>query len=232
VPVLADFQFQGRPLKAMLWANRNGMFYVLDRTNGKFMLGKPFTKINWSDGFDEKGRPRIVPSVAPSKAGTLVYPGNQGGTNWYNPSFSPTTGLFYIPAWENTSSTYVKGEEPPEFHDGASFTGKFPQGGATNEDVFSSIVAMDPNTGERKWTHRLAAPSTEAGILTTASNLLFSGDRDGDFYALDAVTGQKIWETNLGRGRSVSAGPMTWMVNGKQYVSIQAGSALFTFSLR
>jgi alcohol dehydrogenase (cytochrome c) len=232
VPVLADFQFQGRPLKAMLWANRNGMFYVLDRTNGKFLLGKPFTKINWSDGFDEKGRPRIVASVKPTKEGTLVYPGNQGGTNWYNPSFSPTTGLFYIPAWENTSSTYVKGEEPPEFHDGASFTGAFPRGGSTTEDIFSSIVAMDPTTGQRKWTHRLPAPSTEAGILTTASNLLFSGDRDGDFYALDAATGQKVWETNLGRGRSVSAGPMTYMVNGKQYVSIQAGTSLYTFGLR
>jgi alcohol dehydrogenase (cytochrome c) len=230
VPVLADIQFQGRPRKTMLWANRNGMFYVLDRTNGKFLLGKPFTKINWSAGFDEKGRPMIVPSVAPSKEGTLVYPGNQGGTNWYNPSFSPTTGLFYIPAWENTSSTYVKGEEPPEFHDGASFTGTFPRGGATTEDVFSSIVAMDPNTGERKWTHRLPVPSTEAGILTTASNLLFSGDRDGNFYALDARDGKSLWETNL--GRSVSAGPMTYMVDGKQYVSIQAGSALFTFSLR
>jgi alcohol dehydrogenase (cytochrome c) len=137
--------------------------------------------------------------------------------------------LFYIPAWENTSSTYVKGEEPPEFHDGASFTGAFPRGGATTEDVFA-IVAMDPNTGERKWTHRLAAASTEAGILTTASNLLFSGDRDGGFYALGARDGKPIWETSL--GRSVSAGPMTYMVNRKQYVSIQAGSALFTFGLR
>jgi alcohol dehydrogenase (cytochrome c) len=91
---------------------------------------------------------------------------------------------------------------------------------------------MDPNTGERKWTHRLPVPSTEASILTTASNVLFSGDRDGDFYALDAVTGKTIRETNLGRGRSVSAGPMTFMVNGKQYVTIQAGSALFTFGLR
>jgi alcohol dehydrogenase (cytochrome c) len=230
VPVLADIQFQGSPRKTMLWANRNGMFYVLDRTNGKFLLGKPFTKINWSDGFDEKGRPKIVASVRPSKEGTLVYPGNQGGTNWYNPSFSPATGLFYISAWENTSTTYLKGEEPPDFHDGSSFTGVFPRGGATGEDVFSSVVAMDPNTGERKWTHRLPSPSTEAGIMTTASNLLFSGDRDGNFYALDARDGKTIWQTNV--GRSISAGPMTYMVNGKQYVSIQSGSALFTFTLR
>jgi alcohol dehydrogenase (cytochrome c) len=230
VPVLADIQYQGSPRKVMLWANRNGMFYVLDRTNGKFLLGKPFTKVNWSDGFDANGRPIIVSSVKPTKEGTLVYPGNQGGTNWYNPSFSPTTGLFYIPAWENTSSTYLKGEAPPEFHENQSFSGVFPRGGSNNEDVFSSIVAMDPNTGERKWTHRLAAPSTEAGILTTASNVLFSGGRDGAFYALDARDGKTLWETNL--GPSVSAGPMTFMVNGKQYVSIQGGSSLFTFSLR
>jgi alcohol dehydrogenase (cytochrome c) len=230
VPVLADIQFQGRPRKTMLWANRNGMFYVLDRTTGQFLLGKPFTKVNWSDGFDANGRPILVSSVKPTKEGTLVYPGNQGGTNWYNPSFSPSTGLFYIPAWENTSSTYMKGEAPPEFHEGASFSGPFPRGGNNNEDIFSSIIAMDPNTGERKWTHRLASPSTEAGVLTTASNLLFSGDRDGGFYALDARDGKSVWETNL--GKDVSAGPMTYMVNGKQYVSIQAGSALFTFGLR
>ncbi len=230
VPVLADIQYKGSPRKVMLWANRNGMFYVLDRTNGQFLLGKPFTKVNWATGFDERGRPMLDPKVKPTKEGTLVYPGNQGGTNWYNPSFSPSTGLFYISAWENSSSVYAKGEAPPEFHDGKSFTGVFPRNAPTTDDVFASVIAVDPNTGERKWAHRLDAPSTEAGILTTASNLLFSGGRDGAFYALDARDGKVAWETNL--GPSVSAGPMTYMVNGKQYVSIQCGSALYTFSLR
>jgi alcohol dehydrogenase (cytochrome c) len=230
VPVLADIQFQGRPRKVMMWANRNGVFYVLDRTSGQFLLGKPFTKVNWLTGFDEKGRPMQAPGIVPTKEGTLVYPGNQGGTNWYNPSFSPATGLFYIPTWENSSSTYVKGEEPPEFHDGQSFTGTFPRGGATTDDQFSSIVAMDPNTGERKWSFRMSAPSIEGGILTTASNVLFGGGRDGQFVALDARDGKLLWETNL--GPSVSAGPMSYLVNGKQYISVQAGSALYTFALR
>jgi len=171
-----------------------------------------------------------APGIAPTKEGTLVYPGNQGCTNWYNPSFSPATGLFYIPTWENSSSTYVKGEEPPEFHDGQSFTGTFPRGGATTDEQFSSIVAMDPNTGERKWTFRMSAPSIEGGILTTASNVLFGGGRDGQFVALDARDGKLLWETNL--GPSVSAGPMSYMVNGKQFISVQAGSALYTFALR
>ncbi|MBZ5633500.1 MAG: PQQ-dependent dehydrogenase, methanol/ethanol family [Acidobacteriia bacterium] len=230
VPVLADIQYQGRPRKVMLWANRNGMFYVLDRTSGQFLLGKPFTKVNWATGFDEKGRPMAAPGIVPTKEGTLVYPGNQGGTNWYNPSFSPATGLFYIPAWENSSSTYVKGEEPPEFHEGQSFTGTFPRGGSANENEFSSIIAMDPNTGERKWTFRLSAPSTEGGILTTASNVLFGGGRDGQFVALDARDGKLLFETNL--GPSVSAGPMSYQVGGKQYISIQAGNSLYTFALR
>jgi len=111
-----------------------------------------------------------------------------------------------------------------------SFSGDFPKPGNTNEDVYSSIRAIDPNTGEKKWDYRLAAPSTEAGVLTTAGNVLFSGGRNGDFYALDARDGKLLWETNL--GPSVSAGPMTYMVNGKQYVSIQTGSALFTFARR
>ena len=106
----------------------------------------------------------------------------------------------------------------------------FPKAGATGDDVYSTIRAIDPKTGEKKWDYRLSAPSTEAGILTTASDVLFSGGRDGAFYALDARDGKLLWETNL--GPSVSAGPMTFSVNGKQYVSVQAGSSLFTFSLR
>jgi alcohol dehydrogenase (cytochrome c) len=230
IPVLADIQFQGRPRKVMLWANRNGMFYVLDRTSGQFLLGKPFAKVNWATGFDEKGRPIRAAGIEPTKQGTLVYPGNQGATNWYNPSFSPRTGLFYIPTWENSSSTYFKGEEPPEFTDDKSFTGDRPKAGAVGEDVYSTIRAIDPQTGEKKWDHRLDAPSIEAGILTTASDVLFSGGRDGAFYALDARDGKMLWETHL--GPSVSAGPMTFMVNGAQYVSIQCGSSLYTFSLR
>jgi alcohol dehydrogenase (cytochrome c) len=228
-PVLADINFRGAPRKVMLWANRNGVFYVLDRTTGQFLSGKPFIKTNWLSDFDGKGRPIRAPGIGPTPEGTVVYPGNQGGTNWYPPSFSPVTGLFYIPAWENSSSKYRKSEEPPEFGRGG-FMGLGPAGGATGEDVFSSIIAMDPGAGNRKWTFRLSAPSTESGVLTTASNVLFAGGRDGQFVALDARDGKLLWETNL--GPSVSAGPMTYMVGGKQYVSIQCGTGLYTFALR
>lgn len=230
IPVLVDMPFHGQQRKVMLWANRSGMFYVLDRTNGKFLLGKPFAKVNWATGFDETGRPIRAPGIEPTKEGTLVYPGNQGATNWYNPSYDPKTGLFYIPTWENSSSIYFKTSAPPEYDVKESFTGDRPKPGNTTDDVYSAVRAIDPQTGEKKWDFRLSAPSTEGGILTTAGNVLFAGGRDGQFVALDARDGKLLWETSL--GPSVSAGPMTYAVNGKQYLSIQAGSALFTFTLR
>jgi len=230
IPVLADMDWQGKPRKLMLWANRNGMSYVLDRANGQFLKGFPFVKVNWVDGFDEKGRPIPVPGIAPTKEGTLVYPGNQGGTNWYSPSYSPRTGLFYVSAWENTSTTYIKGDTAPEFKPGGGFTGLFPRPGLATDDVHSSIQAIDPKTGTKRWTYRINTPSTEAGVLTTASDMLFSGARDGSFFALDARTGKLLWQTNL--GPSVAAAPITYAVNGKQYVSIVAGNSMFTFGLR
>jgi alcohol dehydrogenase (cytochrome c) len=228
-PVLADIEWQGRVRKVMLFANRNGYFYVLDRITGEFMKGQPFVKTNWATGFDAKGRPTPAPGIVPTQEGTLVYPGNQGGTNWYPPSYSPKTGLFYVPTWENTSTTYVIAAEPPKFEPGKTFAGMFPRNTRGGDD-YSVVRAIDPRTGEKKWDYRLSVPSTEAGILTTASNVLFSGSRDGSFYALDARDGKLLWQTNL--GPSVAAGPMTFTVNGKQYVSIQVGSALFTFGLR
>ena len=106
----------------------------------------------------------------------------------------------------------------------------FPRPGLATDDVHSSIQAIDPKTGMKRWTYRINTPSTEGGVLTTASDMLFSGARDGSFFALDARTGKLLWQTNL--GPSVASGPMTYAVNGKQYVSIVAGNSMFTFGLR
>ncbi len=226
-PVLVDREWAGEQRRLMLFANRNGVYYVLDRVTGEFLHARSFARTNWVDGFDEDGRPNQIVNSTPE--GVLVYPGNQGATNWYPPSYSPETGLLYVPTWENTSTTYRQGEEPPTFVEGQAFTGPFPGRGAAGEDVYSAVRALDLE-GNRVWQFRQNVPSSEAGIMTTASNLLFSGGRDGHFFALDARNGELLWETRL--GAAVEAGPMTYAAGGNQYVSIQAGRTLFTFGLR
>jgi alcohol dehydrogenase (cytochrome c) len=239
VPVLVDTVWQGRPRKLMMWANRNGLFYVLDRVNGQFLMGKPFVKVNWMNGFDERGRPMKLASAASSKEGTLILPGNQGGTNYYNPSFSPRTGLFYIPAWDNYSSLYVKQDQ--EFVEGRTFGGGGPRpttsapvapGGSNfraEDDIYGAVRAIDPKTGEKRWEFKMA-DVTDAGILTTASDVLFSGGREGYFFALDARDGKLLWKASV--GGAVRSGPMTYTVNGRQYVAVDAGNSLFVWALK
>jgi alcohol dehydrogenase (cytochrome c) len=238
IPVLADMAWQGRSRKLMLWANRNGFFYVLDRTNGEFLLGKPFETVTWATGLDAKGRPILARDAAPTPEGKRIQPGVQGATNWYSPSFSPRTGLFYIPTWVGYYSTFTKyevGYEP-----GQRFTGGTPRSvvpGTRNvghintrreEDGSGAIRALDPQTGDRKWEFKLA-DVTDSGILTTATDLLFTGSRDGSFYALDARSGAQLWRGSV--GGQVVAGPMTYRVGNTQYVAIAAGSTMFAFAL-
>jgi alcohol dehydrogenase (cytochrome c) len=239
VPVLGDITWNGGPRKVMMFANRNGFFYVLDRGTGQFLLGKPFVRVNWADGFDDNGRPRRVPGQVPTEQGTLIYPGNQGGTNWYNPSFSPRTGLFYIPTWVNYSSIYVK--RPAEFAEGRGFNGGTvrntvpqglrvgPVGYRTEDEGYGAVRAIDPHTGELKWEYKMTE-FTQAGILTTASDLVFTGGNEGYFFALNARTGALLWKSTV--GGQVASGPMTYAVGGRQYVAVAAGSSLFAFALR
>jgi len=238
VPVLVDADWQGRPRKLMMWANRNGLFYVIDRASGQFLLGKPFAKVTWMNGFDERGRPMKVPSAESNREGTLIFPGNQGATNWYNPSYSPRTGLFYIPTWDDYSSLFVK--QDAEYTKGQTYGGGGPRNttapittGPFNYrkegEQYGAIRAMDPKTGEKKWEFRMD-DVTDAGVLTTASDLLFSGGREGYFFALDARNGSLLWKTVVG-GR-VASGPMTYSVNGRQYVAVSAGNSLFVYALR
>jgi alcohol dehydrogenase (cytochrome c) len=237
--VLADIRWQGSPRKVMLWANRNGFFYVLDRTTGQFLSGRPFVRVTWAEGFDEKGRPNRVPGQEATPQGTLVYPGNQGATNWYSPSYSPRTGLFYVPSWVNYASLFIK--RPQTYVEGQYFGGG--EGRATDaqglrtatnnfrteEEGYGAILAIDPLTGQRKWEYKMV-DFTDAGVLTTASDLLFSGGREGFFYALDARTGTLVWKFTV--GGPVQSGPVTYSAGGRQYVAVSAGSSLFAFALR
>jgi alcohol dehydrogenase (cytochrome c) len=243
VPVLADMPWQGKdgqtkPRKLMLWANRNGFYYALDRTTGEFLQGKPFSKVTWATGLDERGRPMRVASDNPKSGGPMIYPGPIGATNWYSPSYSPRTGLFYIPAWENYHSSYT--DEPAPFVEGRNYMGGHGNGSLPGlrapqvlkrkeEDGYGAVRAIDPKTGERKWEFRMT-DVTSSGILTTASDLLFTGSREGYFSALDARDGKLLWK--ISAGGEIAMGPMTYEVNGKQYVVFSAGSSMFAFGLR
>lgn len=238
VPVLANVNWQGQERKVMLWGNRNGFFYALDRTTGKYLRGTPFVKVTWTKGLDEAGRPMRINGVAPSAEGTEIYPSQSGGTNWFSPSFSPHTGLFYVNAWEGVHATFNKTDV--EFQEGERFTGGAPKptrpglrgGQVTNrreEDGYGAVRALDPVTGEKKWEFKMA-DVTQSGILTTVTDLLFTGGREGFFQALDARTGKMLWRVNA--GGEVAMGPMTYAVNGKQYVAFSAGGSLFVYGLR
>ena len=242
IPVLADIERNGIELKAMLWANRNGFYYVLDRETGRFLTGQPFVTVNWAEGLDDNGRPIETPQ--PPEAPT--YPGVQGGTNWYSPSYSPRTEMMYVPAWESYASVFDA--QPQEYAPGRPFVGGRP---ATAEPVpdaptvpgltrgpintwtaaagSGAVVALDAVTGEQRWKFEMT-DVTSSGILTTASDLLFTGARSGYFQALDARTGDLLWRVSLG-GQIVN-GPMTYEADGKQYVAVIAGSSLSTFALR
>ena len=241
VPVLTDLSWNGRPRKVLMFGNRNGIFYVLDRTTGEFLLGKPFVKVTWADGFDAKGRPQRVPGMASNVEGVTVFPGNQGGTNWYNPAFSPRTGLFYIPAWVNYSTTWVKTKV--DFVEGRVYTSGIPRftvprdlqswqrqpvNQRKEDEGYGAVRAIDPHTGDLKWEYKMT-DFTDGGILTTASDLVFTGGREGFFVALNARTGVPLWKFSV--GGVVASGPMTYSVGGRQYVAVAAGNSLFAFAL-
>src|SRR5580658_617386 len=169
--------------------------------------------------------------------GQQVYPGVQGATNWYSPSYSPRTGLFYIPAWDKYSSVFVK--VPTDYTEGRRYVGTSPrsvvglQGAAVNQrkedEGYGAVRAIDPKTGEQKWEFKML-DVTDAGILTTASDLLFSGGREGYFYALDGRSGELLWKANV--GGAVSSGPISYSVNGRQYIAVSAGNSLLVYALK
>jgi len=258
VPVLVNMDWKGQPRKLMLWANRNGFFYVLDRTTGKYLLGKNFVKQNWALGIDEDGRPIKSPALWPKPMGRSAYvqPGGQGGTNWYPPSYSPLTGLLYLSVWDNYSEYSPKGDPGP-WVEGQRYTGT--GGGAgrgaaggrgapggrgaapagrgpgravpnykTEEEGYGAIRALDPKTGEKKWDFKMVN-YTESGVLSTAGGLVFGGGMEGNFVALDAGTGELLWHVYLG-GPNAS-GPISYAVDGKQYIVGTGEGTMYVFAL-
>ncbi len=231
VPVLVDMELDGKPRKLMLWGNRNAFFYVLDRTNGEFIRGKAFAKQTWAEGLDANGRPIRIPNMGPNEEGKLVYPSVQGATNWYAPAYSPRTELFYLTTWVDYWGLYYTSEPvytPGNRYDGSAVARVYPNPMEEKDPGHGAIRAMDPRTGDWKWEFKTSGVS-ESGLLATSTDVLFSGSAEGHFFAIDATTGELLWRVQLG-GR-VAGSPITYLVDGVQYVSVPAGDSLFTFAL-
>ncbi len=224
IPVLFDAAINGRQRKLVTVANRNAFYYVLDRETGEFISGTPYAKQTWAEGLDAKGRPILRPGMDPSVEGTLVYPYVGGPANWHSPTYSPQTKLFYQ-AVREVGAFYLKGEA--DYKPGLAFVGGG-QRALTGDDAYGAVRAMDATTGQMKWEFKLQSPPV-AGLLSTAGGLVFGGTEEGNFFALDAESGRPLWDIQLGGG--IRSGPISIAVDGKQYVVISAGFALFVFGL-
>ncbi len=224
VPVLADGVVRGEKRKLMMFGNRNAFYYVLDRTSGQFLAGRAYAKQTWARGLDDSGRPILLGDPSPSDEGTKIYPDLGGGTNWFSPSYSPQTNLFYLAA-RDIAGIYYKGDV--EYKAGAQFNGGG-FGPVPGQEPGGAIRALHPATGELKWEFKLFSPPF-AGVLSTAGNLLFGGSNEGDFYALDASTGRLLWRIQT--GARIVSNPISYLSGGQQQVVIAAGNAIFAFAL-
>lgn len=223
IPVLVDAEWEGEPRQLMYWANRNAFFYVLDRRTGEFLMGAPFAMQTWAEGLDPSGRPIRIEGAVPTSGGVIMYPGFLGATNWWSPSFSPVTGLLYVPVWRYPNIYFRQaGDEVDE----GAFTGGY-AGRIPGTKPTAAVRAIDPATGDTTWDFPLPGESM-GGIVTTGSNLAFFG-HGNRFYGVDAESGDELFRFRTG-GRTVAA-PVVYRVEGGQRVSVAAGRAVFTFGL-
>jgi alcohol dehydrogenase (cytochrome c) len=224
VPVLVDGEVRGRKRKLVVFANRNAFYYVLDRTSGEFLAGKPYAKQTWAKGLNDNGRPIVLPNTSPTLEGTPVWPAVAGASNWYSPTYSPATGLFYVSVRE-AGSMYFIGDA--DFEKGEQFNG----GGfrsVPGEEEWGAVRALEPASGKIAWEHKLFSPPW-AGLLSTAGSLIFGSTTEGQVFALHAATGKPLWRYQT--GGLARSNPMSYSVDGKQYVAVAMGNTLYVFGL-
>jgi alcohol dehydrogenase (cytochrome c) len=227
VPILADLPIGGQPRKVVMFANRNGFYYTLDRTTGKVIVAKPFVQTTWAKEVDAQGRPMLLPGHKPDEKGETTCPDITGGTNFWPPSYDPRQRLFFVTAREACATFFAY---KPEYVPGQRFTGGGQQQVSTRDNKpYGAIRAIDPATGERKWEFLTPTPS-RAGILTTASNLLFSGDNEGNLLALDSRSGKLLWQYQMGSNLHGTS-PVTYMLDGRQHILVPSGTTLTSWAL-
>ncbi len=225
--ILADLKIGGKPRKVILHAPKNGFFFVIDRSNGKFISAKNFVDVNWATGYDKNGRPIEVAAARQNEKPGDSIPGPFGAHNWHSMSFNPQTGLAYLPA-QNIPLNLMDDKDwkfnenaPARPHAALGWnTAMFINAEPPKSKPFGRLIAWDPVAQKQAWAVEQVSP-WNGGTLTTAGNLVFQGTADGRLVAYNAKTGDKLWESATGTG--VVAAPATYMVDGKQYVSIAVG---------
>jgi alcohol dehydrogenase (cytochrome c) len=227
--VLVDAPWQGQTRKLMLHADRNGFFYVLDRTNGKLLLGKQFLKnLTWASGIGADGRPIKLPNQEPTEQGTHVCPSQDGATNWYSPSFNPLTGMYYFQSNEKCS-VYIKRDQP-EWKAGQSYLGGT-QTSARDPQPQRILRAVDYQTGAMKWEiPQAGAADTWGGTLSTATGLVFFEEETGSFVAADATSGKVLWSFQANTP-NWHASPMTYQFDGRQYIAVVSGGNIIALAV-
>jgi alcohol dehydrogenase (cytochrome c) len=224
VPMLFDADIRGARRKLVAVANRNAFYYVLDRTTGEFLAGKPYAKQTWATGLDPKGRPIPASDAEPTTEGNVVWPNANGATVWFSPSYDPQTGFAYV-ATREIAARYFKRDTPYKAGD------IFPGGGEEElpaDDAWGAIKAIQAETGDVRWEFRLLSPPW-SGVLSTAGGLVFSGSDEGVFYALDARTGKPLWDFQT--GGPIGANPVSFLIDGHQNIAIAADRVLYVFGL-
>jgi len=227
-PVLVDTNWQGQPRRLLLQANRNGFFYVLDRTNGQLLLAKQFLKkLNWADGIGKDGRPILKDLPKDANGDTYVCPGFQGGANWYSTSFNPATGFYYFSALERCNNFSPR---KGEWQAGRGYMGGSARP-APGESFEKFLRAINIQTGEVAFDvpQITTAQTASAGVMSTASGLVFYGENSGSFMAVDAANGKILWQ--FPTNQVWKASPMTYMFDNKQYVAIAVGTDIVSFGL-
>ena len=233
IPVLVDTQFQGQPRKLLVQANRNGYYYVLDRTNGKFLQGAPFVKLlTWSKGLTPDGKPIVIPGTEPTVEGTKVCPSTAGATNWPSPAYSPDTHYFYLIVTEGCGINYKATDK----FQAAGLSGFVNSGTGyiespeEQEGWQNYLRALDVTTGKLMWEYKqIGSHHYGAGVLSTAGGIVFAGDLQGYFTAHDAKTGKPLW--HFSTGDLITASPIAYSVQGNEYLAIISGPNVFAFGL-
>ncbi|MBM3785692.1 MAG: PQQ-dependent dehydrogenase, methanol/ethanol family [Acidobacteria bacterium] len=222
--ILFDREYEGRPRKLMIHGDRNGFLYLLDRTNGTFLKAWPLVKQTWNAGFDEKGRPMWAPNSQATPEGQVVFPSLGGATNWQSPSYDAETNTFFVVTNEAGQRYFI---DEQKYEPGKAYWGGRAQG--IDVPAIPAIKAFDATSGQLKWRFPISAGSLAAGVLATKGGVLFAGTREGNLLALDSKTGALLWKMQT--GGTIASSPMSYAVDGKQFVAISAGGVLYSLAL-